>query len=94
MDSKAPVLVTDSPLHVAPADGAVLAVGVISTEAVSIATSGGESSSLGKSLFVNIRRYPKIVGYCVAICSGVLLFGYDTSIVSTANFDRYSAFIG
>ena len=34
-------------------------------------------------LWQSIRKFPRIVGYCLALSSAILLYGYDLVIVGT-----------
>jgi hypothetical protein len=34
-------------------------------------------------LWQSIKRFPRIVGYCLALSSAILLYGYDLVIVGT-----------
>ena len=43
-----------------------------------------------QSLWKNLRRHPKAVGYCVALTSGILLWGYDMAM--TGNLAGLPAF--
>lgn len=37
-------------------------------------------SAKPRSLWQNLRRHPKVFGYCFALTSGILLWGYDMAM--------------
>jgi hypothetical protein len=37
------------------------------------------------SLIVEIKKSPKVAGYCLALASGIILYGYDLNIVSNVS---------
>lgn len=42
---------------------------------------GGKTSHT--PLWQSIKKFPRIVGYCLALSSAILLYGYDLVIVGT-----------
>ncbi|GMG04590.1 unnamed protein product [Aspergillus oryzae] len=37
------------------------------------------------SVLEDIKRSPKVAGYCLALTSGIILYGYDLAIVSNVS---------
>lgn len=37
------------------------------------------------TLWRSVREWPRVVGYCVALSSAILLYGYDLVIVGTVS---------
>jgi hypothetical protein len=52
-----------------------------SVENVSSVDSHGKTTHI--PLWHSIKKFPRIVGYCVALSSAILLYGYDLVIVGT-----------
>lgn len=43
-----------------------------------------------RSLWQNLRRYPKVSAYCIALTSGILLWGYDLAMSGNlAGMDQF-----